>query len=376
VNVIFLRSNPVDPDSRVEKEVNALLKVGHSVKVLAWDRDSKYSLQTKTLNLENGEVEIFRIGIPATFGGGFKRNLLPLIMFQLNIYHWLKKNISSFDVIHACDFDTSFTSIIFAKLHNKKIVYDIFDYYVDSFKIPIMIKPFIEFFDSRIIKYSDAVILCSEERIRQVKNPGRRRFHIIHNSPPEINSNQTNSNYQKSNKLKIVYVGILDEGRMIKEIVKIVQSCEFFELHIAGFGRLEDYLINVARACNNIFFYGRIPYGKTLELERMCDIITAIYDPKIRNHKFAAPNKFYEALMLGKPLIMISGTGKADFVNKEQIGFVIDYEYSSLKQAFTEIYENIDYWRKSEDRIKKYYTDFSWSEMEKRLIAIYNQFVD
>ena len=33
--------------------------------------------------------------------------------------------------------------------------------------------------------------------------------------------------------------------------------------------------------------------------------MTAIYDPNISNHYYAAPNKFYEALMLGKPLIMV-----------------------------------------------------------------------
>lgn len=45
MNIVFLRSNPVNPDSRVEKEVNALLKNNHNVIILAWDRSSKTKIQ-------------------------------------------------------------------------------------------------------------------------------------------------------------------------------------------------------------------------------------------------------------------------------------------------------------------------------------------
>ena len=38
--VVMLRSNPVNPDSRVEKEVLALSKAGFDVQILAWDRCS------------------------------------------------------------------------------------------------------------------------------------------------------------------------------------------------------------------------------------------------------------------------------------------------------------------------------------------------
>ena len=65
----------------------------------------------------------------------------------------------------------------------------------------------------------------------------------------------------------------------------------------------------MAQKCENIFYYGRIPYDRTIALEKECDVMCAIYDPKVPNHYYAAPNKFYEALMLGMPLIMAKGTG-------------------------------------------------------------------
>ena len=48
--VLFIRTNPVMPDSRVEKEVSALVAHGFEVSVLAWDRSDNYSIRKEALN--------------------------------------------------------------------------------------------------------------------------------------------------------------------------------------------------------------------------------------------------------------------------------------------------------------------------------------
>ena len=39
-SVCIIRSNPVKPDSRVEKEAWSLMNAGYDVHILAWDRDA------------------------------------------------------------------------------------------------------------------------------------------------------------------------------------------------------------------------------------------------------------------------------------------------------------------------------------------------
>lgn len=41
--IVMIRSQPVNPDVRIEKEANALVKNGHNVSILAWDRDGSCS---------------------------------------------------------------------------------------------------------------------------------------------------------------------------------------------------------------------------------------------------------------------------------------------------------------------------------------------
>lgn len=374
LNIIYLRSNPVDPDSRVEKEVNALLKAGHSIKILAWDRSSKYRLKKATLCFENGDAEIYRFGIPATFGGGMKKNLLPLLKFQLSIYQWLKKNINSFDAIHACDFDTAYTSSKIANKYQKKFIYDIFDYYVDAFNVPSRIKALIEKRDHAIINNADAVIVCTEKRKEQISGTNPRKLVIIHNTPPNYDGKELGTLNLSKDKVKIVYVGILDEGRLIKETAEIVKSNLNYEYHVAGFGRLAPLLEEMSIKYENIFFYGKIPYNQTLELENSCDIMTALYDPKNPNNYYAAPNKFYEALMLGKPLIMVKDTGMDEIVEENKIGVVIDYTKKDLNQGINNLANKRQNWGKISRNMKNIYNGrYNWIEMEKRLLELYSK---
>ena len=372
LNIIFLRSNPVDPDSRVEKEVNALLKAGHSIKILAWDRSSKYRFKKATLCFENGDAEIYRFGLPATFGGGMKKNLVPLLKFQIRIYQWLKKNINSFDAIHACDFDTAYISSKIAHKYQKKFIYDIFDYYVDAFNVPSRIKALIEKKDHAIINNADAVIVCTEKRKEQIAGTSPKKLVIIHNTPPNNYGQELGTLNLSKDKVKIVYVGILDEGRLIRETAEIVKSNLDYEYHVAGFGRLAPLLEDMSNRYENIFFYGKTPYNETLKIESSCDIMTALYDPSNPNNYYAAPNKFYEALMLGKPLIMVKNTGNSENLIENDLGVLVEYNIESLKEGIQSITNRRLEWDDISNRMRMIYErKFSWNEMEQRLLDIY-----
>lgn len=369
--IIFLRSNPVDPDSRVEKEVNSLIKAGYNVKILAWDRNELYEVREDILNLPSGNVKIYRFGIPAKFGGGIKKNLLPLIKFQLRLSKWLSKFKDQYDIIHACDFDTAFTARKVAKKLNKKLVYDIFDYYVSAFSVPTRLKKIIEKMDHRLINQADATIICTEKRKEQISGSSPQKLTIIHNSPPVFNKKKSSLNLDKK-KIKIAYVGILQDHRLLRELAEVVIDNDKYELHIGGFGKYEDYFKDLALKHNNVLYYGKIPYLETLELEESCDIMTALYDPSIENHYYAAPNKFYEALMLGKPLIMVKNTGMSEIVSEHSIGELIEYDKSNLIDAIENLVERKDEWENiSQKMIKLYKTHYSWDEMERRLKKLY-----
>ena len=90
--VVLIRSNPVSPDPPVEKVANTLIANEYDVSIIGWDRGSDITERNENLTLEHGIVKIVRLGIPAMFDGGIKKNLVPLAKFQSRLYKWLKNH--------------------------------------------------------------------------------------------------------------------------------------------------------------------------------------------------------------------------------------------------------------------------------------------
>lgn len=373
MKILMIRSNPVLPDSRVEKEANSLIKQGHTVDILAWDREKRYSLALQKLELSNGKINIYRVGHKAEYGAG-KKNFFQLLLFQVDILLYLLRNNNKYDVVHACDLDTVFFPFLLKGKIFGKLVYDIFDFYADSHNIYGKIYSKIRNFELNVINKSDVTIICSEQRKEQIIGATPKKLVIIHNTPDYrlMHGYELRRNGDKT-KIKIVYIGILGEGRMISELLEIVSENEDYELHIGGFGPLEREVGIFSEKNSNIFFYGKVSYSEALAIENECDIITALYDPNVKNHYYAAPNKFYEAIMLGKPVIMVKNTGMANIVDSNNIGIVIqNMSKDDLLIAIEKIKLDKVFWAKQKENIQNvYYRNYSWDIMEKRLIELY-----
>lgn len=297
-----------------------------------------------------------------------------MIKFQLAVLSWLQSERTSIDVVHACDFDTAFCASIFTKIYRKILVYDIFDYYVDAYKVPTFLRSIIKFIDDSVINSADAVIICSEQRLKQIEGTSPKRLTIVHNTPPYIDLKEPNGANIIPSRLRVAYVGILSDGRLIEEILEIVSGTPEYELHIAGFGSLDSLVERYSLEFPNIIFYGKVDYYEALRIESNCDVMLAIYDPSVPNHKYAAPNKFYEALMLGKPLIMAKNTGMSAVVQEKCLGELIQYNVTSAQEALARVYQNRHYWEGIKDNMQSlYFERYSWDVMEKRLLELYQE---
>ena len=367
--VCILRSNPVKPDSRVEKEAWTLAKAGYNVHILAWDRDTDIPECYDFIEVAGVRIPITRLGHKATYGEGMK-NLRSYLAFQFHMRQWLKRQ--KFDIIHACDFDTAFFSRGIAKRKSSKFIFDIFDFLYGEPKN--LLQRIVKKVQLMIIDRADATIICTEARKNQIAGSTPKRLAVIHNTPSFAQIKQCENKTKHTGKIKLVYVGTFPKTRLLKEIAEAVSEAADIELHIGGFGLLDAFFKDMAERFDNIYYYGRLSYDQTLSLENECDIMLAIYDPTIENYRFAAPNKFYESLMLGKPVIMARGTGMSEVVEDNAIGELIAYSKEGFMDGVNRLIARKNEWHSIGNRMKALYRDqYCWDEMERRLIQIYAQ---
>ena len=367
--VCILRSNPVDPDSRVEKEAAALHEAGYDVEIFCWDRASDHPI-TKA-HLSNMSIQVYRRGCKASYGAGMK-SLLPFLKFQFSMVAWILRHGKTYDVFHACDFDTACFSYLPVKFHRAKFVFDVFDFICGTPQN--LLQAAIKKIQLCLIDKSDLTIICTKQRKKQIAGSKPRKLIVVHNSPAENFPKEMSATKVDKSRISVVYVGILQEHRLLRQMADYFCSHPQFDFYIAGFGKLEDFFIQAASNHANIHFLGKISYASALALEKQCDIMTAIYDPEIENHKFAAPNKFYEALMLGKPLIMVKNTGMSDIVKKYALGAVIDYSAEGFANGMEKVIGLKTNWGVISTKMQSiYHNHFSWDEMKKRLINAYGE---
>jgi glycosyltransferase involved in cell wall biosynthesis len=267
-------------------------------------------------------------------GEGWK-NIFGLFAFNLFILKQLLKNKNKITAIHACDFDTILPALLMKLFYQTTIIYDIFDWYVDSRNLG-MLKYFVLLFEIAALKVADVTILCEEERINQLCCAPKRIW-ILPNIP-----NITYKSYPRiktyDNTIKLSYVGVFAAHRGIEDILQYVQlHPDKYSIDIAGFGELENFVIGKADACNSIKYYGAVSYERGVQIMDNSDIIVAIYKTDIPNHRYAAPNKYYEGLFLGKPILTSKNTLVGMKTEEFQTGFVI----GDTKDSICHFFDNI-----------------------------------
>ena len=377
MNILMLRTNSCAPDPRVEKEVSSLISgPGNSVMVLCWDRDGRKGTFAEFLRVPNGTVPILRFGIPASWGGGMRANFFPMLVFEWKLFWWLITHRKDYDVIHACDLLTGLPAWLPCRLFRKKLVYDIFDFYAATQSGPKYLLELFRKLEYAVIGSADATIICSEKRRQQIAGSKPKRLVILHNAPSQRQvplMDELSPILQGDGKrIRIVYVGNLVEDRFLLRALACAEMLPEFEFHIGGFGVLEEKIRRLAVEQDNIFFYGRMSYADVLNLERQCHIMLALYDPAVPNHKYAAPNKFYEALALGKPLVMFRETGMADIVEQRQIGVVCDPTEDDLYHAFRQLLLNREEFDRMGETMRRLFRDnYTWDIMHQRLLDLY-----
>lgn len=325
--VIFIRDNECF-EPRVKNYIHYFETNGIAYHVLAWNRNGTATEQPHFTFFQRRAEYGKRIA-----------NIPNKLLWMLFVIRMIFKKRKECDVIHACDIDAVLPALLAGKLLRKKVIFDIFDW-ISSLTGKGIAYRIVERLQNFSYKHSDYVILCEEERKAQAKAENDAVFVLpnIPNSNIEFDA-ATVSKIEKqrqSFKTVISYVGVFDRDRGLENLLTCVAALPHVLLNIAGFGVLDDLIQDYAERYENICYWGRVDYSVGQSIMKCSDLISAMYYLSSPLHKFAAPNKYYESLVLGVPIITTENTLVGCKAAKFDTGFVIDETEDALKQLLTD----------------------------------------
>jgi glycosyltransferase involved in cell wall biosynthesis len=367
--VVLLRSH--FPDIRIEKEAACLAQNGYAVTLLAWDRG-------RTVPPAAGAPPYTIKKFYLAVGSDDLRVALYLPLWWLFIiYHLL---VMRFDRVHAADLDTYLPSLLVAKMKRKVIIYDIFDFYADMIRFPVfpvVSRKIIGYFDRLFMNFADHIILPDASRIEQIGGVRTRSIVIIMNSPEEHAIRGLHrEDHQKNEVFSIFYGGVLNEDRYVDAMCTIVAEMPGVALAIKGscsVSYAEKLRAISAGAPNISLSLTWVAYREILQSTLSSDMLFALYDPSVRNNRYASPNKLFEAMLCGKPIVVSEGTSMARIVREENCGLIVPFGNAErVREAIETLRNDIHLRQELGNQGKRAYCEkYSWAIMEQRLIDMY-----
>ena len=348
-------------DVRVGKTCRSLSKMGYDVYFIGWDRtpDSE-----KQFDLGNTSKAIIR---HATQYGRW--NLYGQIIFLLHITKTLRKIRP--DVVCCVNEELTFLILPLRGISYKHMVCDIYDSPIDRLSHRNwLIRTIVWLLSTATRKFADRLIVTDERRFARIKEKLHNKCIIVENAPED--PGEELSKIIPQGKIKIYVTGSLGRDKGLEYLVKAVESIEEAEIISAGWPYY-DYAKNVFIKHPKVTYKGIVTLKQSLELAANCDIVLSFYAPVTLNNKYASPNKIYDAMSVGRPVIINPEIIVADWVNQNNLGFICKYgDVEHLRQIILSLKDKRRELPEFSARVRDLYVrNHTWEQMEIRLKNLY-----
>lgn len=360
--ISVLRSYP--KDAALGKVIKALSRE-YMVDCFIWDRQHDY----KPI-VENDQVRYIRCGISAGYYN--VSTFLKLFLFEL----WLsvKLMFARLDCIHAIDLDTGFVGLCVAKLRGKPFVYQCLDPYYAALPKgwPTFLADFARQLENFVITHADLFVITDLLRLPQHEGARPKRVVELANVPILDLSKFSGMEHDG---FVIGYIGSLAEGRGLTTVIEAVGELRDQEVRmvIGGFGPLADVIDEAARKYANVTYAAWVPFEKLYELESGFDLFVYVTDKDNAAHRWVSPNKLFESMALGKPILVGEGTISAERIAQVGNGVAVPYgSKEEIKKAILYFKNNPAIAREMGAKGKAAF-ERNWRPevMEKRLLDAY-----
>jgi len=365
----MLLTYPHRPDPRVFRESRALVRHGVTINLIAWDRDG--GLPKKA---EEGGVHVVRVGPRCPYRSAAKViSRLPLFWFNA----LRQSRRIEFDVIHCHDFDTLPLGLLLSRLRAKPVLYDAHELYSGMIRKDVpSVADIVWHVEKWMSEKVDEVVTVNESLASRLSEGRRDQVRIVMNSPdPGILEGADAAEIRKRHNLEgfvISYLGSLEPGRFVKELVDSIDPSGKIELAIGGNGTLASIAEKGAQSNSHVKFLGTLDTDEALRITWASDVVIAMLDPSNPNYRASTPVKVLDAMACGRPVITSKGLDISKMVEEVGCGFVVPYDKEAFKTVLDKAMADPKALEEMGQKGKEYFDrELSWERSQDALFRAY-----
>lgn len=361
--IIVSVTNDLVSDNRVHKVCTSLEKMGFSVLLVG--------RKLKNSQPVTRSYQTHRMRLLFTKGAGFYAEY-NLRLFFLLLFR-------KADVLLANDLDALTGNYLASKIKRSPLIYDSHEYFTE---VPELIdRPRVQriwvWLESKMLpNLKHCYTVCDSIAAVYNKKYGT-SFKVVRNIPVGKTAVPETGNEKKER--IILYQGAVNIGRGLEQAIKAMHFIAGAQLVIAGDGdskkQLEE-LVSTEKLENKVHFTGRLAIDELAKLTPTADLGLSIEEDLGLNYRYALPNKLFDYIRAGVPVLVSDLPEMKTIVEKFEIGAISNsHDPERLAKTISEALNDTtkrNTWKLNLVQASK---ELTWENEEKVLKGIFFEFL-
>lgn len=370
---LHIYPSPITHESRMLKETASLKESGLF--------DELHLVGVRSGNLPEVEIlddtrKIVRLGSNKA-KVGFANRILGFLGWMLQIYSKYKG--TQVTVVSCHCLAVLPLGIIFKIFLRSRIVYEAHELETERngwSQSRRIISKILEYF---CIKFVDHTVVVGPSIEHWYRNEYRiQNVSTVRNIPTKVwNGGKTDLLRKKFNipdgAIIFLYQGIFNRGRGIEVLLKVFSDIPHHHVVFLGFGPLKAELVSWSLKYPNIHVHDALPPDQIGPYTASADVGLAIFENTSLSYYFSCPNKLFEYILGGIPVIASDFPDMAAIIDKYNCGWKCQVNAEHLRILIASITDTIIAEKAS--NFSRAAHQLSWTNEAKRLKTAYSAFL-
>ena len=268
--------------------------------------------------------------------------------------------------------------VILKKVSKTILIYDTHELETEKNNYAPIQKIFAKIMEKALMKYVDHVFVVSDmiNKVYQKRYP-QKEITTIFNAPKYAVVKSTNYFRNKfgikSDTVIFIYQGMFGAGRGIDLMLSYFKNIgSKHAIIFMGYGILEEKIKLASKQYKNIYYHPPVKPDFVLNFTASADVGLSIIEGTCLSYSYCLPNKLFEYIISGLPVIVSNMVEMANFVKINEVGCIMgNADIQSFDQTVnTLLAYGLDKFRENAFKTAK---SCCWDNQIEKLISVYNK---